>query len=163
MPMGWLGATGPAMVSCGIYALTLAARGDTFAALPSTVVLQGAVSAPDSNGFQTVTVVNASSQPFVIPPGFGQYTITQYEPKGLSTAGPCASGAPLPTQAPIPTCPSPGQVWNGNACVMPTGKPGPSSSLSTSPWIYVGAAAALATAIGGIWYYRRQQHRNTLT
>jgi hypothetical protein len=162
--MGRLGAgPGPSMVPCGVYALTLMQRGSSFAALPSTIALQGAITPPDANGFQQVTVVNVSSQPFVIPPGFGPYSIIQYQPQGLSTTGPCAAGAPtpLPPPAMVPSCPA-GQVWNGSACVAgSTGASGPGAgNTSTSPWVYVGAAAALAAAIGGIWYYRRQ-HRPT--
>jgi hypothetical protein len=155
-PLGATGA-GPAMVPCGIYALTLEVRGDSFAALPSTVQLQGPISAPDSNGFQSVTVINVSSQPFVIPLGFQQYTIVQYEPQGVSSTGPCASGTALPPPAQLPSCPA-GQVWGGSSCIVATGNPAPSGSNVTSPWVYVGAAAGVAALIGGIWYYSRHRH-----
>ena len=54
---------------------------------------------------------------------------------------------PKPPQPPpvVPSCPA-GSTWNGSACVTPAPPPPskPALAAKTSPWIIVGAVAAVA-------------------
>ena len=156
------------IAACSSALVTVTNRGPNLAPYPPIrpPVQVGLIPPLDSNGNTQVYIVNANPQPWTVPAGFDQYTITAVAPTGTPyTSGLCAPPVPG-TPVKIVVCPIQGQIWNGSACVpaisstppkSSTGANAPTAAPASNTSTYIAIGVAVAAAGGLAWYLTRKR------